>query len=73
MKLKRKEGGAVAVKTQLRSGDVVSRYSAAQYVVMLPSANYENSRNVMERIISAFYRQHRHNFLKITYKVREVE
>ena len=63
----------VALQTQLRSGDVVSRYSAAQYVVMLPSANYENSRNVMDRIISAFYRQHRHNFLKITYKIREVE
>lgn len=63
----------VALQTQLRSGDVVSRYSASQYVVMLPAANYENSRNVMERIISAFYRQHRHNFLKITYKIREVE
>lgn len=63
----------VALQTQLRSGDVVSRYSAAQYVVMLPAANYENSRSVMERIISAFYRQHRHNFLTISYKIREVE
>ena len=63
----------VALQTQLRSGDVVSRYSAAQYVVMLPAANYENSRSVMDRIISAFYRQHRHNFLTISYKIREVE
>lgn len=63
----------VALQAQLRSGDVISRYSAVQYVVMLPSANFEDSQKVMERIVSAFYRQHRHNFLKITYKIREVE
>lgn len=63
----------VALKTQLRSGDVISRYSAVQYVVMLPAANFEDSTRVMERVVSAFYRQHRHNFLKITYKIREVE
>ena len=63
----------VALQTQLRSGDVISRYSAVQYVVMLPAANFEDSHKVMERIVSAFYRQHRHNFLKITYKIRELE
>ena len=62
-----------AISGQLRSGDVISRYSAAQYVIMLPAANLENSNRAMERVISAFYRQHRHNFLKITCKVREVE
>ena len=60
------------LRGHLRSGDVVSRYSAAQYVVMLPAANLEDSHKVLERIVSAFYRQHRHNFLKITYKIREV-
>lgn len=63
----------VALRTHLRSGDVISRYSAMQYVVMLPAANFEDSTKVMERVVSAFYRQHRHNFLKITYKIREVE
>ncbi len=63
----------VALQTQLRSGDVISRYSAVQYVVMLPAANFEDSQKVMERIVTAFYRQHRHNFLKITYKIRELE
>ena len=62
-----------AISAQLRRGDVISRYSAAQYIVMLPTANLENSNRAMERVVSAFYRQHRHNFLKITYKVREVE
>ena len=63
----------VALKMQLRSGDVISRYSAVQYVVMLPAANFEDSTRVMDRVVAAFYRQHRHNFLKITYKIREVE
>ena len=57
----------------LRRGDVVSKYSGAQYVVLLPSANFEDSNMVMERIVSAFYRQHRRNVLKLTYKIRELE
>ncbi len=60
------------LKSHLRCGDVISRYSAAQYVIMLPASNYENSARVLERIVSIFQRQHRHNFLKITYKIREV-
>ena len=57
----------------LRRGDVVSRYSGAPYVVMLPAANFEDSAMVMERIVSAFYRQHRRSFLKISYRIRELE
>ncbi|MBC5730033.1 BTAD domain-containing putative transcriptional regulator [Pseudoflavonifractor hominis] len=57
----------------LRRGDVVSRYSGAQYVVMLPAANFEDSTMVMERIVAAFYRQHRRSFLKISYRIRELE
>ena len=59
--------------SSLRRGDVVSKYSGAQYVVMLPAANFEDSTMVMERVVSAFYRQHRRNFLKLSYKVREIE
>lgn len=57
----------------LRRGDVVARYSAAQYVLMLPAANFEDSTMVLERVVSAFYRQHRRNFLKLSYKIRELE
>ena len=57
----------------LRRGDVVSRFSGAQYVVLLPSANYEDSTMIMDRITSAFYRQHRRNFLKLSCKTRELE
>ena len=57
----------------LRRGDVVSRYSAAQYVLMLPSANFEDATMVMERILSAFHRQYRRSTLKLSYRVRELE
>ncbi|HEX3000460.1 MAG TPA: BTAD domain-containing putative transcriptional regulator [Armatimonadota bacterium] len=56
----------------LRRGDVVARYSGAQFVVLLPSANFEDSTAVMDRIISSFYRQHRRNFLKLSCKIREL-
>lgn len=51
---------------------MVSKYSGAQYVVMLPAANFEDSTMVVERIVNAFYRQHRRNFLKLTYRIREL-
>ena len=57
----------------LRRGDVVSKYSGAQFVVMLPAANFENSTMVMERVVSAFYRQHRRNFLRLSYKIRALD
>lgn len=57
----------------LRRGDIISKYSGAQYVVMLPSANFEDSTMVMERVVSAFYRQHRRNFLKLSYKIRALD
>lgn len=57
----------------LRRGDVVSKFSGAQYVIMLPAANYEDSNMVMDRVVRAFYQQHRRSFLKLTVRVRELE
>ena len=47
------------LKASLRIGDVVSRYSDSQYVVLLPACNYENGRKVSERIINRFYRDNK--------------
>ena len=57
----------------LRRGDVVSKFSGAQYVIMLPAANYEDSNMVMDRVVRAFYQQHRRSFLELTVRVRELE
>lgn len=48
----------------LRRGDVVSKFSGAQYVIMLPAANYEDSNMVMDRVVRAFYQQHRRSFFE---------
>lgn len=56
----------------LRRGDVVSRYSAAQYVILLSGANFEDSMMVMERVFSNFRAKYRTIRLKLSYKVREL-
>ena len=44
------------LRGNLRRGDVISRCSVSQFVIMLPQANYENSCMVAERLTGAFYR-----------------
>jgi len=34
----------------LRSGDICSRFSSAQYLILLPTASYENGMKVLKRI-----------------------
>ncbi len=57
----------------LRNGDVVARYSGAQYVVMLPGANLEDSEMIMERVLARFRRRHRVNRLKLSARIRAIE
>lgn len=42
------------LRQNLRRGDVISRCSATQYIVMLLNANYENSCMVCRRLIASF-------------------
>ena len=53
----------------LRLGDVISRYSGAQYIILLPAATLENGSMVMDRVLSDFHHQHRRNILKLTYRI----
>ena len=61
------------VLSSLRQGDVVTRYSASQLIIMLPQANYENSRMVCQRIIKAFIRQYPHSPVDIQFSVHPLE
>ncbi len=54
----------------LRRGDTISRYSAMQYVVLLPSVTYETGKMVMERIKKAFYKEYIKSSVMLTYKLR---
>lgn len=61
------------IASNLRKGDIFSRCSVSQYIIMLPMANYEDSRMVMERIIRAFARQYPHSPAQLHYSVQPLE
>ena len=61
------------VRLNLRRGDVVSRCSGSQFLIMLHLANYENSCMVCERIMKAFYRKYPHTPAKLPYTVAAVK
>lgn len=56
----------------LRTGDVVSRYSGAQYILMLPCLNFENAEMVMNRILSNYKKKYRTDKIIIAYKIKEI-
>lgn len=45
-----------AIRTTLRSGDIYTRYSLSQYLIMLPNVSAENGAKVLDRITAAFRR-----------------
>jgi hypothetical protein len=57
----------------LRQGDVISRFSESQVVVMLLRAGYEDSCKVAERIIKAYFRRYPHSPVEIRYAVQRIE
>lgn len=57
----------------LRQGDVLTRCSVSQIIIMLPQANYENSCKVCERLLKAFERQYPHSPVDIKYSVQPLE
>jgi tetratricopeptide (TPR) repeat protein len=62
-----------AIKAGLRRGDVASRYSGAQYVLMLPSVNFEDGQTVVNRILRIFAKHHPRNQLKISHRLFQIE
>lgn len=59
-------------RKNLRRGDTISRYSAMQYVVLLPAVTYETGKMVMERIKSTFYASQVKSSVSLTYKIRSL-
>ena len=62
-----------AVNETLRKGDVFTRYSVSQYVILLPTASYENVEMIMKRISSAFYRKYMKKDIGIQYKLQPLD
>lgn len=57
----------------LRQSDVITRYSKAQFLILLPYASLEDSTMIMERIICAFHARCRKPASKLTYSLRGLE
>lgn len=60
----------VLVQNNLRRGDAIARCSISQYIILLPQANYGNSRMVADRLVSAFYRRYPHSPARLRYTVQ---
>jgi len=61
------------IRTNLRKGDIASRCSITQFILMLPEANYENSCMVCRRVITAFARKYPHSQAHIEFAVMPLE
>jgi DNA-binding SARP family transcriptional activator len=59
--------------TSLRTGDVISRYSSTQFIIMLPTCQYETAMMVMDRIQNRFYSSEEKTKIKIQYSVDEID
>lgn len=57
-------------RINLRRGDVISRCSATQYILMLPKANYEDSCMVCRRVINAYHKAFPHTAVRIRFLVQ---
>lgn len=42
------------IQTHLRAGDAFTRFSAPQFLILLPAATYENGITVLQRILDAY-------------------
>ncbi len=61
-----------SIRNSLRRGDVYSRYSVSQYLMLLPTATYENGEMVLKRIIQNFKKEYSRKDLSITYSLQSV-
>ncbi len=61
------------ILSNLRQGDVVTRCSACQMIVMLPQANYETSCMLCRRTSNAFSRQYPHSPAVLHFSVHPLE
>lgn len=60
------------INSSLRSSDAFARYSVSQFIILLPSATYENGEQVMHRILSAFNKAYVRKDVSVSYSLNVV-
>lgn len=63
----------LVIKHDLRRGDVISKYSGAQFVIMLPDAKYKDAIMITNRIIKSYYHHNRKSLIQIKYNINEIK
>lgn len=63
----------LTVNESLRRGDVYTRYSVSQYIIMLHMLTMENAQMVVERIIKRFKREYPRLAVKLQYATIPIE
>ena len=58
------------LQKSLRKGDIITRCSSTQFMVMLTSSNYENSCKVCQRFISSYSQKYPHSLVYVDYYVQ---
>ncbi len=61
-----------SIRNSLRRGDIYSRFSVSQYLMLLPTATYENGEMVLKRIIQNFRKEYSRKDLSITYSLQSI-
>lgn len=61
-----------SIRSSLRRGDAFCRYSVSQYLILLPTATYENGEMVLKRIIQTFKKEYSRKDLSITYSLQSI-
>lgn len=61
------------IAQSLRSGDVYARFSVNQYIIMLPTANYENCTTIASRILKSFQNSRPHLRVGASYALSELD
>jgi len=56
----------------LRKGDIFTRYSVNQYLIMLPTTTFETSNLVMSRIVKSYKRDHPHAQVLLRYTTQPI-
>lgn len=64
---------STSIKNSMRKGDVFSKYGANKYVLMFPTATYEDGRRIIERIFSTYRQKHTGDELSLTYSLKPID
>lgn len=60
-------------RRSLRKGDVISRFSPSQYVLMLPTLTYENGQMVLQRIVDRYEAERKAMPIRLIYTLEPLD